>query len=62
VSFFGPACGVFAHSGSSWSIAAREGIGKAREAALADCGKHGKTCQLVASVCADGAERFSAVK
>ena len=62
VSFFGPACGVFAHSGSNWSIAAREGIGKAREAALADCGKHGKTCQLVASVCADGAERFSAVK
>jgi hypothetical protein len=28
--------------------------------ALTDCRKHGKSCQIIASVCADGAERFSA--
>ena len=60
VSFFGTACGVFAHSASSWAITARDDIGKAKAAALADCGKRGKSCQIVASVCADGAERSSA--
>ena len=60
VSFFGAACGVFAYSASSWAITARDDIGKAKAAALADCGKRGKSCQIVASVCADGAERFSA--
>jgi Domain of unknown function (DUF4189)/TIR domain/Putative peptidoglycan binding domain len=60
VSFFGSACGVFAYSSSSWAITAREDIGKARAAALADCGKRGRACQIVASVCADGGERFSA--
>jgi len=60
VSFFGTACGVFAYSGSSWAITARDDIGKAKAAALADCGKRGKSCQIIASVCADGAERFTA--
>jgi hypothetical protein len=60
VSFFGTACGVFAYSASSWAITARDDIGKAKAAALADCGKRGKSCQIVASVCADGAERFTA--
>ena len=60
VSFFGPACGVFAYSASSWAITARDDIGKAKAAALADCAKRGKSCQIVASVCADGAERSSA--
>jgi hypothetical protein len=27
---------------------------------LADCGKRGNSCQIIASVCADGAERFTA--
>jgi hypothetical protein len=60
ISFFGTECGVFAYSGSSWAITARDDIGKARTAALSDCGKRGKSCQVVASVCADGAERYGA--
>jgi hypothetical protein len=60
VSFFGTACGVFAYSASSWAITTRDDIGKAKAAALADCGKRGRSCQIVASVCADGAERFTA--
>jgi hypothetical protein len=60
VSFFGTACGVFAYSASSWAITARDDIGKAKAAALADCGKRGRSCQIIASVCADGAERFTA--
>jgi hypothetical protein len=60
VSFFGTSCGAFAHSGANWAITARDDIGKAKAAALADCGRHGKSCQIVASVCANGAERFSA--
>jgi hypothetical protein len=60
VSFFGTSCGAFAYSGASWAISARDDIGKAKAAALADCGRHDKSCQIVASVCADGAERFSA--
>jgi hypothetical protein len=59
VSFFGTACGVFAYSASSWAITTRDDIGKAKTAALADCGKRGGACQIVASACADGAERFS---
>ena len=60
VSFFGTTCGAFAHSATSWSIAARDAIGKAKADALADCGKRGNSCQIIASVCADGAERFTA--
>jgi hypothetical protein len=59
ISFFGTACGVFAYSASSWAITAREDIGKAKSVALADCGKRGGSCQVIASVCADGTERFS---
>jgi hypothetical protein len=60
ISFFGTECGVFAYSGSSWAITARDDIRKAKEAALSDCHRRGRTCQIIASVCADGAERFSA--
>jgi Caspase domain/Domain of unknown function (DUF4189)/Putative peptidoglycan binding domain len=60
ISFFGTECGVFAHSGSNWSIAARANIQKAKEDALSGCRKQGNVCRVVASVCADGAERFSA--
>jgi hypothetical protein len=60
VSFFGSACGAFAYSGSSFAISAREDVAKAKAAALSDCGQRGKTCQIIASVCADGAERFTA--
>jgi uncharacterized caspase-like protein len=60
ISFFGTECGVFAYSASSWSITARDDIRKAKDAALTECRKRGKSCEIVASVCADGAERFSA--
>ena len=60
ISFFGTECAVFAHSGSSWAILARANIQKAKDDVLASCRKGGKTCRIVASVCADGAERFSA--
>jgi hypothetical protein len=62
ISFFGTECGVFAHSGSNWAITARDDIGKAKEAALTDCRKRGKSCEIIVSVCADGAERFTAAK
>jgi hypothetical protein len=59
ISFFGTECGAFAYSGSSWAIVARDEIRKAKDAAIADCGKRGNTCRLIASVCADGAERYA---
>jgi hypothetical protein len=58
ISFFGVECGVFAHSGSNWSIVARDDFQKAKATALNECRKLSKPCQIVASVCADGAERF----
>jgi hypothetical protein len=59
VSFFGTECGAFAHSGGVWAIVARDNVQRAKEAALSDCGKRGKNCRIVATVCADGAERSS---
>jgi hypothetical protein len=59
ISFFGTECGVFTHSGSNWAILARANIQKAKDDALSGCRKRGKTCRIVASVCADGAERSS---
>jgi hypothetical protein len=59
ISFFGTECGVFAHSGSIWAILARANIQKAKDDALSGCRKRGKACRIVASVCADGAERFT---
>ncbi|MBI4275515.1 MAG: caspase family protein [Rhizobiales bacterium] len=59
ISFFGTECGAFVHSGTSWSMAARDDIQKAKEATLADCRKRSKNCSIVATVCADGADRFA---
>jgi uncharacterized caspase-like protein len=60
LSFFGTACGSFAHAEGGFSIIARRDVKTAREAALADCGKRGKSCSTVASVCADGTGLLSA--
>jgi uncharacterized caspase-like protein len=57
ISFFGTECGVFAYSEASWAITARADMEKAKESALSDCRKKGKACRVVASVCADGAQR-----
>ena len=62
ISFFGTECGAFAHSGKSWAITARSDILTAKEVALSDCGRQGNSCQIVASVCAGGADRFTAGK
>jgi len=60
ISFFGTECGAFAHSGSSWAIVARKSIQHAKETALSDCGKRGRSCSIIAAVCADGADRTAA--
>ena len=62
VSFFGSACGVFAHSALGWAIDARADIGKATDAAVAECSKRAGGCRIVASVCADGSHRSGATK
>jgi hypothetical protein len=59
ISFFGAECGAFAHSDSSWAIVARHSIQQAKDDALADCGKRGRSCRVVGAVCADGAGRTS---
>ena len=58
ISFFGTECGVFTHSESSWAMVARADIQKAKEDALSDCHRKGKACRIIASVCADGAQRL----
>ncbi len=57
LSFFGDRCGAFAISGASWSLVQRETIARARQAALDECGKTGKSCRIIGSVCADGSGR-----
>jgi len=57
ISFFGTECGALAHADGSWAIAARKSIEQAKENALSDCGKRGRSCRVVAMVCADGANR-----
>jgi hypothetical protein len=54
VSFFGTRCGAFAHSSTGWSLVTRSDVKKARTAALAECRKRGKTCTIIAAICADG--------
>jgi len=62
ISFFGTSCAVFAYSTSGWAIVARDDIDQARRAAESECRKGGKSCQVVASVCANGTERYSVAK
>jgi tetratricopeptide (TPR) repeat protein len=62
ISFFGGACGAFAHSDSGWAIDARNDIETAKDAALGDCRQRGRSCKIIASVCANGAERSSSAR
>lgn len=57
VSFFGTACGAFAMSAPSWSMAARDNMQDARQAVLDECGKRGKACRIIGASCADGANK-----
>jgi hypothetical protein len=57
LSFYGRSCGAFAISGQSWSLVQRDSIQKAKDAALDDCGRTGKSCRIIGAVCADGSGR-----
>jgi hypothetical protein len=57
LSFYGRGCGAFAISGKSWSLVQRETIQRAKDAALDECGRTGKSCRIVDAVCADGSGR-----
>jgi hypothetical protein len=57
LSFYGGRCGAFAVSGDSYSLVQRDTIQRAKEAALADCNKTGKSCRVIGAVCADGSGR-----
>ena len=57
LSFYGTRCGAFAISGKSWSLVQRDTVQRAREAALDECGKTGKSCRVIGAVCADGSGR-----
>jgi hypothetical protein len=57
LSFYGTRCGAFAISGKSWSLVQRETIQRARDVALDECGKTGKSCRIIGAVCADGSGR-----
>ncbi|MGD9925723.1 MAG: caspase family protein [Pseudorhodoplanes sp.] len=60
ISFFGTECGAFAYSPSSFALVARDNSRLAKDTALADCGKRGRACRVIAAVCADGGERVVA--
>ena len=57
LSFYGTKCGAFAISGKSWSLIQRDSVQRAKDAALDECGKTGKSCRIIAAVCADGSGR-----
>lgn len=57
LSFYGGRCGAFAFSGKSWSLTQRDTIQKAKDVALDECGKTGKSCRIIDAVCADGSGR-----
>ena len=57
LSFYGSGCGAFAVSGKSWALVQRDTVQKARDAALDDCGRTGKSCRIIGAVCADGSGR-----
>ncbi|CAN7264132.1 caspase family protein [Bradyrhizobium sp. LjRoot220] len=57
LSFYGSRCGAFAISGNSWSLVQRDTVQRAKEAALGECNKTGKSCRIIGAVCADGSGR-----
>ena len=57
LSFYGSRCGAFAISDKSWSLVQRDTIQRAKDAALDECGKTGKSCRVIGAVCAEGSGR-----
>lgn len=60
LTFFGSECGAFAFSNKRWSLAARANMSAARSAALDECGKDNRGCEILAGVCASGTEKVVA--
>lgn len=57
LSFYGKQCGAFAISGKSWSLRQSDTVQRAKDAALDECNRTGKSCRIVDAVCADGSGR-----
>ena len=57
LSFYGNRCGAFAISDKSWSLVARNSVDEAKNAAIEQCNKAGRTCRIIGAVCADGSGR-----
>lgn len=57
LSFYGKSCGAFAAKDGKWSLVARDTIAAARDAAIDQCTKTGKSCPIVGAVCANGSGR-----
>jgi hypothetical protein len=55
LSFYGNLCGAFALSDSTWSLVQKNTLQEAKDTALNQCSKAGKTCRVIGAVCADGA-------
>ena len=57
LSFYGNGCGAFAVSDKSWALVQRDVVQKAKDVALDECGRTGKSCRIIYAVCADGSGR-----
>ena len=53
LSFYGSNCGAFAALGGNWSLVARSTLAQARDAAIDQCSKTGKSCAIVGAICAN---------
>jgi len=53
LSFYGSNCGAFAALGGNWSLVARKTLPQARDAAIDQCSKTGKSCAIVGAICAN---------
>jgi hypothetical protein len=62
LSFYGTRCGAFAISGKSWSLVQSSTVERAKQDALDQCSKTGKSCRIIGAVCADGSGRIIAGK
>jgi hypothetical protein len=57
LSFYGTRCGAFAASGKSWSLRQSDTVERAKDAALDECNRSGKSCRIIDAVCANGTGR-----
>ena len=55
LSFYGSNCGAFAALGGKWALVARDTVASARDAAIDQCTKTGKSCAVVGAICANSA-------